>query len=86
MQSSFNQIEKCKVPVICQVQGICIGGAVDMITCCDMIFCDENSQFCIKEVKLAMAPDLGTIQRLFVLSKNKQLMAELTYTARNFNS
>ena len=32
-----------------------------MITCCDMIFCDKSAKFTIKEAKLAMAPDLGTI-------------------------
>ena len=32
MQATFTKIETLRIPVICAIQGGCIGGAVDMVT------------------------------------------------------
>ena len=86
MQSAFDAITNCKIPVIVCINGICLGGAIDMITSCDIIYCDNTSTFSIKEVDIGMTPDLGTINRLTHTSKNHSLLKELTLTGRNFGS
>lgn len=84
MQSSFNAITNCKIPVIACVSGICLGGAIDMISACDIVVCDSTAVFSIKEVDIGMTPDLGTINRLTHSCKDHSLLKELTFTGRNF--
>eukprot|EP00004_Rigifila_ramosa_P014008 TRINITY_DN3148_c0_g1_i1.p2 TRINITY_DN3148_c0_g1~~TRINITY_DN3148_c0_g1_i1.p2 ORF type:complete len:102 (+),score=25.73 TRINITY_DN3148_c0_g1_i1:264-569(+) len=63
-QDSFTAIEKCCKPVIAAVHGGCIGGGVDLITACDIRFCTTDAYFVVKEVDIALAADVGTLQRL----------------------
>jgi enoyl-CoA hydratase len=64
------------------VSGSCIGGAVDLITACDLRYCTQDSVFCIKETDLAMVADIGTLQRLPKLI-GQQRTNELAFTGRN---
>ena len=43
-------------PVIALVHGACIGGAVAMISCCDVVIAVENAFFAVPEVRLGFAP------------------------------
>ena len=82
LQDSISSTERCKVPVIAAIDGHCIGGAVDLITACDLRYCTEDATFCIKETDLAMVADIGTTQRLPKLIGDMQTR-ELVYTGRN---
>lgn len=73
----------CPVPVIAAISGYCIGGAVDLITACDMRYCTNDSSFSIKETDLAMVADIGTLQRLPKLISDSRAR-ELAYTSRTF--
>lgn len=84
LQNAISGPEKCKVPVIASIAGNCIGGAVDLITACDMRYSTEDAVFCIKETDLAMVADVGTTQRLPKLVGDSQAR-ELCYTARSFD-
>jgi len=52
------------VPVIAAVHGYCIGGGVDLITACDIRLASSNAIFSVREAKIAIVADLGTLQRL----------------------
>ena len=83
-QAAFNAIEQLRVPVIAAVHGACVGGAVDLIAACDIRICSRDARFCIKEVDLAVVPDVGTLQRLrHVIGLGH--LADLTYTAETFD-
>jgi methylglutaconyl-CoA hydratase len=43
-------------PVIAFVHGACIGGAVAMISCCDVVIAAQNAFFSLPEVRLGFAP------------------------------
>lgn len=58
-QNIISAPEKCKVPVIAKIHGLCIGGAVDFITACDLRLCDNSAEFSIKEIDLAIVADIG---------------------------
>ena len=83
-QAAFNAFEKLKVPVIAAVHGACIGGGVDLIAACDLRLSTADARFCVKEVDVAIVPDVGTIQRLRHVIGYSQV-AELTYTAEMFD-
>ena len=83
LQGSFTAIEQCLKPVIVCVHGACIGGGMDLISACDIRLCSADARFCIKEVDVGLAADVGTLQRLPKIIGNDSLIRELTYTARN---
>lgn len=64
MQAGISAVERCRRPVIAAVHGACVGGGVDLATACDLRYCSEDAFFSVKEVDLAIAADLGTLQRL----------------------
>ncbi len=63
-QRTHNAVAACRKPVIAAVQGWCIGGGVDLITACDIRVCSQDAKFSVREVKLAIVPDVGTLARL----------------------
>jgi len=81
LQSCINAIEDCKKPVLAAVHGGAIGGAVDILTACDMRYCSADAYFTVKEIDLGLVADLGTLQRLPKLI-SPALTAELAYTGR----
>lgn len=81
LQACFTQLEDCRFPVICAIQGGCIGGALDLVCAADLRYCTADSYFTIKETELGMTADLGTLQRLPGLIP-PGLARELAYTAR----
>ncbi|KAL2543396.1 delta-3 [Abeliophyllum distichum] len=84
MQRSITAIEDCRKPVIAVVHGACVGGGVDIVTACDIRYCTESAFFCVKEVDLAIAADLGSLQRLPAIVGFGNAM-ELSLTARRFS-
>ncbi len=85
LQDAFNAIERARFPVIAAVHGACIGGAIDLITACDMRIASEDAFFAIEEIHIGMAADVGTLQRLPKLIA-PAIAAELAYTGRRFSA
>lgn len=83
LQDSFTAIEEARMPVIGAVQGGAIGGAVDLLSACDMRYCTQDAFFSIKETQIGMTADVGTLQRLPKLIPIG-MVKELAYTGRNF--
>jgi len=85
LQESFNCLEKARIPVLAAIQGGCIGGAVDMVTACDMRYASEDAFFCIQEINIGMTADVGTLQRLPKLIP-EGVCRELAYTGRRMKA
>ncbi|NLD77365.1 MAG: crotonase/enoyl-CoA hydratase family protein [Acidimicrobiales bacterium] len=64
LQKSFTALEEVRVPVIAAIHGGCIGGAVDMVSACDIRYASADAFFCIQEINIGMTADVGTLQRL----------------------
>ena len=77
IQESFNAIEDCSKPVIACAHGACYGGGIDLLCACDIRLCAEGTQFCIKEVDVGLAADVGTLQRLPKIVGNDSKVREL---------
>ena len=78
LQDSFTALEKARLPVIAAIQGGCIGGAVDMVTACDLRYATEDAFFVIQEINIGMTADVGTLQRLPKLIPDA-IVRELAY-------
>ena len=81
MQATFTKIETLRIPVICAIQGGCIGGAVDMVTAACIRYATADAFFCIQEINIGMVADVGTLQRLPKLIPFA-VVKELAYTGR----
>jgi enoyl-CoA hydratase len=81
MQATFTKIENLRIPVICAIQGGCIGGAVDMVTAACIRYASADAFFCIQEINIGMVADVGTLQRLPKLMPFA-VVKELAYTGR----
>ena len=85
LQDTLNSIERCRKPVIAAVHGACIGGGVDLISCCDMRYASADAYFSVKEIDVGMVADLGTLQRLPKLVPDG-IVRELAYTGRRLDA
>ncbi len=85
LQDAVTAIAQIRVPVIAAVHGYCLGGGVDLISACDIRFAADDAIFSIREAKIAIVADLGTLQRLPRLIGAGHV-AELAYTARDFSA
>ena len=85
LQDCLSSIERCRKPVIAAIQGACVGGALDMVTCCDMRYASADAVFAIKEIDLGMVADVGTLQRLPHLI-GQGMTRELAYTGRQVDA
>jgi delta(3,5)-delta(2,4)-dienoyl-CoA isomerase len=73
-------------PVIVGTHSAVIGAGVDLITSADIRYCTKDSYFCVKEVDIGMAADVGTLQRLPKAIGSQSLVRELCFTARKMYS
>ena len=85
MQDAMSSAADCQVPVIAAIQGPCIGAGVDLVTACDIRLCSSDAVFSVRETRMAMVPDLGTLQRLRGIVPEGHL-AELVYTGRDIGA
>jgi len=85
LQDTLSAIERCRKPVIAAVHGACIGGGIDLITCCDMRYAAAEAYFSIKEIDVGITADVGTLQRLPKLVPDG-IARELAYTGRRFDA
>ncbi len=85
MQDSVTSIASLSMPVIAAIHGYCIGGGVDLISACDIRLCAEDARFSVRETKVAIVADLGTLQRLpRIVSAGH--VAELAFTGKDIDA
>ncbi len=81
-QGSISAVARCPKPVIAAIHGWCIGAGVDLITACDIRLAAADTILSVRETRLAMVADVGTLQRLpRIIGPGK--VAELAFTGRD---
>jgi enoyl-CoA hydratase len=85
MQGSVNAVADCPKPVIAAVHGYCIGGGIDLISACDIRVASADALFSVRETKIAIVADLGTLQRLPGIV-GRGHMAELAFTGKDIDA
>lgn len=72
-------------PVIAAIHGWCIGGGLDLTSACDVRLCTTDTKFSLREAKLAIVADLGSLQRLTRIIGDGHVR-ELAYTAKDIDA
>lgn len=85
LQDTFSVIDEARIPVLAAIQGGCIGGAVDMISSCDIRYVSADAYFVIQEINIGMTADVGTFPRLCKLIP-EGWVRELAYTGRKLTA
>ena len=81
----FSALDEARFPVVCAVQGGCIGGALDLATACDIRLCSADAFFTVQEISIGMAADLGVLQRLPKIVP-QGVAREMAYTGERLGS
>lgn len=79
LMDCFTALDEARFPVIAAIQGGCIGGALDLAAACDIRYAAADAFFCVQEINIGMAADLGVLQRLQAIMP-AGLARELAYT------
>ena len=63
-QTLFNHIERCDKPVLAAINGICLGGGLELALACHIRIAASEASLGLPEIKLALIPGFGGTQRL----------------------
>lgn len=85
MQQATNAVADCRTPIIAAVHGWCIGGGVDLIAAVDIRYASADAKFSVREVKLAIVADMGSLARLPLILSDGHLR-ELALTGRDIDA
>jgi enoyl-CoA hydratase len=85
LQDTFTALERARMPVLCAIQGACVGGGVDLVSAADLRYADETAFFSIAEINIGMTADVGTLQRMPKLVP-EGIVRELAYTGRRWSA
>ena len=85
LQAALDAVEACRKPVIAAAHSHCIGAGVDLLCACDIRLASEDAVFSIRETRMAIIADLGTLQRLpHIIGQG--WFRELALTGRDFKA
>lgn len=84
-QEVMFRIESSRVPFIAAVNGLALGGGLELVLACDIRFASEKASFGLPEINLGLIPGFGGTQRL-LLALGKAKAMELVLTGENFSA
>ncbi|WKW30995.1 gamma-carboxygeranoyl-CoA hydratase [Pseudomonas viridiflava] len=77
-------LAKLKIPTLAVVQGAAFGGALGLISCCDMAIAADDAQFCLPEVRIGLAP--AVISPFVVQAIGERAARRYALTAERFSA
>ena len=85
LQASITAVADCPKPVIAALHGYCIGGAIDLASACDVRVASKDATISVRETRVAIVADLGSLQRLPGIIGTGQV-AELALTGKDITA
>jgi enoyl-CoA hydratase len=85
MQAAVTAVAQCRKPVIAAVHGWCIGGGLDLIAAADVRYAAADAKFSLREAKVAIVADIGSLHRLPGIIGEGHLR-ELAYTGKDIDA
>ncbi|MEO8221288.1 MAG: crotonase/enoyl-CoA hydratase family protein [Specibacter sp.] len=85
LQAAVTAVARCRKPVIAAVSGWCIGGGVDLISAADVRLASADATFSVRETRLAIVADVGSLQRLRGII-GEGALRELALTGRDIGA
>ncbi|HEU5475264.1 MAG TPA: crotonase/enoyl-CoA hydratase family protein [Actinophytocola sp.] len=85
LQDAVTAVAACRKPVVAAICGWCVGGGVDLIAAADIRLASADAKFSVREVKVAIVADLGSLQRLAGIIGEGHLR-ELAFTGKDIDA
>ncbi|GJF10775.1 enoyl-CoA hydratase [Mycolicibacterium cyprinidarum] len=85
MQQAITAVADCRTPTVASIHGWCIGGGVDLISAVDIRYASSDAKFSVREVKLAIVADVGSLARLPLILSDGHLR-ELALTGKDIDA
>lgn len=77
---------RMRTPTIALLNGINYGLALDMSSACTVRIATEDCKFSIREIKIGIVADMGSLQRFTNLTNNKSLVNQYALTGEIFSA
>ena len=77
---------RIKVPTICVLNGIALGLAIDMALACTIRIATQDVKLLIREIKIGIPADMGSLQRMPAIVNNQSRLNELALTGAFFGA
>lgn len=85
MRQAIDAVAAAHTPTVAAIQGRCIGGAMDLVSACDIRHGAADSTYSIREVKVGIVADMGSLGRLpHIIGQG--LTRELALTGRDIDA
>ena len=84
-QAAISSLADSALPVIAVVHGHCLGAGIDLISACDIRVCSADANFSVRETRIGIVADVGTLQRLPKIVSAGHV-AELAYTGKDIDA
>ena len=85
MRRGFDAIVESDKPFLAAVQGVCLGGGLDLLAACDIRLAGASARFSLRETKIAIVADMGSLHRLEAVIGRGHLR-ELAFTGKDIDA
>ena len=85
LQAAVTAVADCRKPVIAAISGWCVGGGLDLIAAADIRLASAEATFSLREAKVAIVADVGSLHRLPGVIGEGHLR-ELAYTGKDIDA
>lgn len=80
-QDTYTAFERLACPVVCAIDGACLGGGLELALCCDIRVCGESAKLGLPETTIGLIAGAGGTQRL-VRAVGQGVARDLLLTGR----
>jgi enoyl-CoA hydratase len=84
-QDAITAVADCRTPVVAAIHGWCIGGGLDLASAVDIRYASADARFGIRETRVAIVADAGSLQRLPAIIGDGALR-ELALTGKDIDA
>ena len=85
MHHTMGAIRDCRHPVVAQIYGLCVGGALELAIMCDLRICGESARFGVPINRLGLTMAYPEIEALIHLV-GRSVALEILFEARVFGA
>ncbi|MBX3503904.1 MAG: enoyl-CoA hydratase/isomerase family protein [Parvibaculum sp.] len=77
----MRRLEASRLPVVAQVQGLCLAGGLELAMACDVVIASASAQLGCQHARYGLMPGFGGTQRLARLAGQRRAL-DLMFSAR----
>ena len=78
LHGTLRAIQECPIPTIALIEGICVGGGMEIAACCDLRICGESSRFGVPIKRLGLTMAAKELEALLRITSYSIAMEILT--------